>query len=81
MCVHGVVHGDDLPLHTAIAPNLFSLYEVEGGARAVAAEMDALRARGWYAGSRGAIPALPASPVRICPRGAVPRKDGGPPRG
>eukprot|EP00965_Chrysotila_dentata_P010081 328414-Pleurochrysis_carterae.AAC.1 len=58
MCVHGVVHGDDLPLQTAIAPNLFSLYQVEGGAKAVAAEINVLRARGWYAGSRGAAPAL-----------------------
>eukprot|EP00965_Chrysotila_dentata_P177039 5846894-Pleurochrysis_carterae.AAC.1 len=43
--------------------------------------MDALRGRGWYVGSRGPVPALPTSPIRICPRGAVPCKDGGPPRG
>eukprot|EP00965_Chrysotila_dentata_P086180 2843217-Pleurochrysis_carterae.AAC.1 len=61
-------------------PNLFSLYQVAGGAHAVAAEMDALRARGWYVGGRGAVPALPASPIRICPRGAVPRKDPPPTR-
>eukprot|EP00965_Chrysotila_dentata_P039833 1323307-Pleurochrysis_carterae.AAC.1 len=70
MCVHGVVHGDDLPFQTAIPPNLFSLYQVEGGPGAVAAELDALRARGWYTGRRGAVPALPTSPIRICPRGA-----------
>eukprot|EP00965_Chrysotila_dentata_P244143 6205790-Pleurochrysis_carterae.AAC.1 len=81
MCVHGVVHGDTLPLHTAIVPNLLSLCNVPGGADAVAREVDVLRARGWYAGAKGAAPALPSSPVRICPRGAVPRKDGGPPRG
>jgi len=88
---YGVRMGDDLAFNTTIAPNLFSLAEVVGGADAVAEEMHALKIRGWYASSagtgaaRGTAPPQPArllaSPIRICPRGAVPRKDGGPPRG
>jgi hypothetical protein len=80
---------DTLSLDTMIAPNLLSMAEVRGGSDAIADEMATLKARGWYSSS--ATPAdargqpraarLLTSPARICPRGSVPRKDGGPPRG
>ena len=89
--VHGVRLGDELALDTTIAPNLFSLLEVAGGPDAVADKMHVLKLRGWYSSSAGtrqkgevAEPGptlILTSPARIFPRGAVPRKDGGPPRG
>ena len=90
--VHGVTLHDDLPLQTSIAANLLSFYEVKGGPDAVAEEMHGLKERGWYLSSAGMAAAaenasplqsarLLTSPARINPRGAVPRKDLGPPRG
>ena len=90
--VHGVTLHDDLPLQTSIAANLLSFYEVKGGPDAVAEEMNGLKDRGWYLSSAGLAAAaenasplqsarLLTSPARINPRGAVPRKDLGPPRG
>ena len=94
--VHGVSLHDDLPLQTSIAANLLSFYEVRGGPDAVAEEMNGLKERGWYLSSAGLVTAADAStvattaagtarlltsPARINPRGAVARKDLGPPRG
>ena len=45
--IHGVRMGDTLEPNTTIASNLFALYEVEGGADAVADEMHVLKERGW----------------------------------
>ena len=88
-CVHGVRLSDTLPLDTTVAPNLYSLYLVQGGPDAVANEMDNLKGRGWYGSSagwsagplegHGANRQL-TSPRRISPRGSTERKDG-PPRG
>ena len=44
--IHGVRMGDTLEPDTTIAPNLFALYEVEGGADAVADELHELKERG-----------------------------------
>jgi hypothetical protein len=83
--VQGVRLGDTLPCQTVLAGNLLSLFEVDGGADAVVEELHKLKQRGWYQGSAdcggGKRRRLLTSPARICPRGAVPRKDGGPPRG
>ena len=85
--VHGVRLHDGLPMRTTIAGNLLSLFDVGGGADAVVDELHVLKQRGWLVSSAGlgaptaAPPRLLLSPSVIDPRGAVPRKDGGPPRG
>ncbi|KAL3928932.1 MAG: hypothetical protein SGPRY_002181 [Prymnesium sp.] len=54
---HGVRLGDTLELDIVIAPNLFSLYEVSGGAHAVADEMHSLAigAGLWARGERSLV--------------------------
>ena len=92
LIVHGVRMSDgmEVEMHTSVAANLDSLYDVEGGADAVANESAVLQKRGWLmkreqssVRSRlgGAAERAPASPMITGPRGAVKRKDGGPPRG
>ena len=76
MVRHGVVIKAQLEPQIVICPNLLSLYDGVG-IDAVAEEMEALRERGWY----GTTCFIPFAPWRSSPRGAVPRPNGGPPRG
>eukprot|EP00965_Chrysotila_dentata_P183265 6051832-Pleurochrysis_carterae.AAC.1 len=73
MGVHGATFQDDLPPQIVVCSNLHSLYEVEGGIDAVAAEMGELTdVYGWYARAPDDDPlALLTLPgARIMPRGA-----------
>ena len=90
LIVHGVRMTDGLEMNTSVSANLDSMYDVEGGVDAVADESDKLKKRGWLAkrgdstvrGRLGSAAArAPASPLIVGPRGAIKRKDGGPPRG
>ena len=73
----GVLMKADLEPQIVIFPSLLSLYNVEGGVDAVATEYGEQQRRGWYTMNDF----IPFAPWRAAPRGAVPRKDGGPPRG
>ena len=79
MIRYGVVIKADLPPQIVICPNLLSLYDDAGGVGidAVTEELGELIDRGWY----GATKFIPFAPWRASPRGAVPRPNGGPPRG
>ena len=74
----GVITKANLEPQIVIMPNLLSLYNVTGGIDAVADEYAILAERGWYPSNGVSIPYLL---WRCAPRGAVARKDGGPPRG
>lgn len=77
--IHGVMlqREDEMPLQTTLAPPLFALYDVEGGADAVVNELHSLeRDRGWYVSGSAPL----TSPARCTPRSATERV-GGPPRG
>ena len=51
--VHGVRAADTLEFDTALAPNLLSMYDVPGGADAIANEQAIIKARGWVLSSAG----------------------------
>ena len=85
---HGVRMNDKLEMDTTLAPNLHSVYDVQGGPDAIADEMAQLKSRGWlwHIHGRGRSNVEPpataaSSPGRYAPRGAAARKDNGPPRG
>ena len=73
----GVRTKAELEPQIVIMPNLFSLYECAGGVDAVVDELNVLGGKGWYSWQK----LIPFAPWRAAPRGAVPRADGGPPRG
>jgi hypothetical protein len=74
----GVLTKADVDHQMVIFPSLLSLYDAEaGGVNAVADEYDALVKRGWNEFTSF----IPFAPWRCAPRGAVARKDNGPPRG
>ena len=73
---YGVRTKAELEPQIVIFPSLFSLYDC-AGVDAVADEYAELERRGWYERSNF----IPFAPWRAAPRGAVPRADGGPPRG
>ena len=74
----GVLTKADVDHQIVIFPSLLSLYDAEaGGVDAVADEYEALVKRGWNEFTSF----IPFAPWRCAPRGAVARKDNGPPRG
>ena len=73
---YGIRTKAELEPQIVIFPSLFSLYEC-AGVDAVANEYAELERRGWY--ERSSF--IPFAPWRAAPRGAMPRSDGGPPRG
>lgn len=76
MLCDGVQLKADLAHQIVIMPNLLSLY-TDVGVDAVADELDDMLKRDWW----GSSCFLPFVPWRASPRGAVPRPQGGPPRG
>ena len=76
MVIGGVRIKAELAAQIVILPNLLSLY-TDVGVHAVADELAELENRCWYSSSTF----IPFAPWRASPRGAVPRPNGGPPRG